>query len=295
VGLPLFWLAVSALTDKAGAPSLANFEQLFTDPTLLAPLRISLIVATCVGCISTLVAAPIAWIVARSDMPARRLIRVLITASFVTPPFLGAIAWEVLAAPNSGLINAWYRAVYDLPPFIHFVDIYSIEGLIFVDSCYAFPFVFVLVANALDRIPADMEDAAAILGAPAWRIIATITLPLAFPAILAGALIAFLRSLTLFGTPAILALPAGFHTITTKIWSLFQYPPNRCPYWLRLSCFCRRRAGFSGGGAMSFLAGAAASPGESSSATGAGRHWLYAFSSYAFRCSCPISHSSKRH
>jgi iron(III) transport system permease protein len=226
VGLPLFWLAVSALTDKTGAPSLANFERLFTDPTLLAPLRISLTVATCVSCISTLVAAPIAWIVARSDMPARQLIRALITASFVTPPFLGAIAWEVLAAPNSGLINVWYRALHDLPPFVHFIDIYSIEGLIFVDSCYALPFVFVLIANALDRIPADMEDAAAILGAPFWRVVATITLPLALPAILAGALIAFLRSLTLFGTPAILALPAGFHTITTKIWSLFQYPPN---------------------------------------------------------------------
>jgi iron(III) transport system permease protein len=226
VGLPLFWLAVSAFTDKAGAPSLVNFKQLFSDPTLLAPLQISLTVATCVGCLSTLIAAPIAWLVARSDMPARRIVRALITASFVTPPFLGAIAWEVLAAPNSGLINAWYRSLYDLPPFVHFVDIYSIEGLIFVDTCYAFPFVFVLVANALDRIPADMEDAAAILGARAWRIVLTITLPLAMPAIVAGALIAFLRSLTLFGTPAILALPAGFHTITTKIWSLFQYPPN---------------------------------------------------------------------
>jgi iron(III) transport system permease protein len=226
VGLPLFWLAVSAFTDKAGVLSLDNFERLFTDATLLAPLRTSLIVATCVGCLSTIIAAPIAWLVARSDMPARRIVRVLTTASFVTPTFLGAIAWEVLAAPNSGLINAWYRQLYDLPPFVHFIDIYSIEGLIFVDSCYAFPFVFVLVANALERIPADMEDAAAILGAPAWRIILTITLPLALPAIVAGALIAFLRSLTLFGTPAILALPAGFHTITTKIWSLFQYPPN---------------------------------------------------------------------
>jgi iron(III) transport system permease protein len=226
VGLPLFWLAVSAFMDKTGAPSLTNFERLFTDPTLIAPLRISLIVAPCVGFISTIVAAPIAWIVSRTDMPGRRLIRALITASFVTPPFLGAIAWEVLAAPNSGLINVWYRALYDLPPFVHLVDIYSIEGLIFVDSIYAFAFVFVLVANTLDRIPSDMEDAAAILGAPAWRIILTITLPLALPAILAGALVAFLRSLTLFGTPAILALPAGFHTITTKIWSLFQYPPN---------------------------------------------------------------------
>jgi iron(III) transport system permease protein len=226
VGLPLFWLAVSAVTDKAGAPSLTNFERLFTDATLLEPLRISLIVATCVGLLSTLVAAPIAWIVARTDMPGRRVIRALITASFVTPPFLGAIAWEVLAAPNSGLINVWYRALYDLPPFVHWIDIYSIEGLIFVDSIYAFAFVFVLVANALDRVPADMEDAAAILGAAHWRVVLTITLPLALPAILAGALVAFLRSLTLFGTPAILALPAGFHTITTKIWSLFQYPPN---------------------------------------------------------------------
>ena len=43
---------------------------------------------------------------------------------------------------------------------------------------------------------------------------------------LAGALVAFLQAMTLFGSPAILALPAGFHTMTTKIWSLFQYPPK---------------------------------------------------------------------
>ena len=226
IGLPLVWLAVYAFTDKGGAATLENFRQLFSDPTLLAPLRVSFLVATCVGVLSAIVAAPVAWLVSRSDMPGRGVVRALMTASFVTPPFLGAIAWEVLAAPNSGLINAWYRHLYDLPPFVHLVDIYSIEGLIFVDTCYAFPFVFVLVANALDRIPADMEDAAAILGASRWRTVLTITLPLAAPAFLAGSLIAFLRSLTLFGTPAVLALPAGFHTITTKIWSLFQYPPN---------------------------------------------------------------------
>lgn len=226
VGLPLAWLAYYALTDKAGALTLENFARLFTDPTLLGPLQISFTVATSVGLLSALIAAPLAWLVARSDMPGRRIVRALITASFVTPPFLGAIAWEVLAAPNSGLINHWYRALNDLPPFVHLVDIYSIAGLIFVDTCYAFPFVFVLVANTLDRVPGDMEDAAASLGARPWRTIWTITLPFALPAVLAGAVIAFLRSLTLFGTPAILALPAGFHTITTKIWSLFQYPPN---------------------------------------------------------------------
>src|SRR5258707_1665081 len=53
-----------------------------------------------------------------------------------------------------------------------------------------------------------------------------VTIPLAPPALVAGALVAFLQAMTLFGSPAILALPAGFHTMTTKIWSLFQYPPK---------------------------------------------------------------------
>jgi iron(III) transport system permease protein len=86
--------------------------------------------------------------------------------------------------------------------------------------------VFVLVANALDRMPGDLEDASSILGGRTWDTARRITIPLVLPAILAGALVAFLQAMTLFGSPAILALPAGFHTMTTKIWSLFQYPPK---------------------------------------------------------------------
>src|SRR5207247_7456283 len=74
--------------------------------------------------------------------------------------------------------------------------------------------------------PAELEDASAILGGKAWTTARRVTIPLALPALMAGALIAFLQAMTLFGSPAILALPAGFHTMTTKIWSLFQYPPK---------------------------------------------------------------------
>src|SRR5207248_8383932 len=105
-------------------------------------------------------------------------------------------------------------------------NIYSMAGIIFVISCYTFPFVFVLVANALDTMPGELEDASAILGGGAWTTARRVTIPLALPALVAGALIAFLQAMTLFGSPAILALPAGFHTMTTKIWSLFQYPPK---------------------------------------------------------------------
>ena len=71
-----------------------------------------------------------------------------------------------------------------------------------------------------------MSLASSMLGAKTWQTARLITVPLAFPTLLAGALVAFLQAMTLFGSPAILAIPAGFHTMTTKIWSLFNYPPK---------------------------------------------------------------------
>src|SRR5262245_38033049 len=223
--LPLGWLVVFAFSDRARNPTLANFQLLFTDPAFLDPLLATFTIAISVSVICCAVAAPMGWLVARTDMPLRRPIRLLVMASFVTPPFLGAIAWELLAAPNSGLINQLYRGMVGDADAKLF-DIYSLTGLIFVISCYTFPYVFVLVANALDRMPGELEDASAMLGASAWRTARRVTIPLALPALLAGALVAFLQAMTLFGSPAILALPAGFHTMTTKIWSLFQYPPK---------------------------------------------------------------------
>src|SRR6476620_4818344 len=222
--LPLSWLAVFAFTDKARSPTLQNFVTLFTDPAFLDPLLTTAIIATTSAVICCLVAAPIGWLVSRTDMPGRQTIRALVTASFVTPPFLGAVAWELLAAPNSGLLNQLYRHLTGAEDPLF--DIYSLTGLIFVISCYTFPFVFVLVANALDNMPGELEDASAILGGKAWTTARRVTIPLALPALVAGALIAFLQAMTLFGSPAILALPAGFHTMTTKIWSLFQFPPK---------------------------------------------------------------------
>ena len=224
--LPMSWLVYFSVTDRDGAFTLANFAELITNPTFVDPLITTVIVATSSAMICCAVASPLGWLVARTDLPLRRTVRALVTASFVTPPFLGAIAWELLAAPNSGLLNKVYRAVTGAPQDEYLFNIYTLQGLIFVISCYTFPFVFVLVANALDRIPGDLEDASSILGGNAWTTARRVTIPLAMPALLAGALVAFLQAMTLFGSPAILAIPAGFHTMTTKIWSLFQYPPK---------------------------------------------------------------------
>ena len=224
--LPLSWLFVFSLTDQNGALTLANFARLFTESDFREPLVTTFILATSSALICCVVAAPMGWLVARTDLPFSGIIRALVTASFVTPPFLGAIAWEILAAPNSGLLNQFFRYVTGADQDVHLFNIYSLPGVIFVISCYTFPYVFVLVANALDRTPGELEDASSILGGGRWYTARRVTIPLVLPALLAGALVAFLQAMTLFGSPAILALPAGFHTMTTKIWSLFQYPPK---------------------------------------------------------------------
>jgi len=226
VVLPLSWLLYYSLVDKEGAFTTGNFVALVSDATLRKPFLVAIGMALGVGVLSCLFATPLAWLASRTDLPGRRVVRALVMASFVTPPFLGAIAWEILAAPNSGLINVLYRYLSGAEADAHLVDIYTFPGLVFAIACYTFPYVFTLVANGLDNVPSDLEDASSILGGRAATTLRRVTLPLVLPAVLAGSLIAILQALTMFGSPAILALPAGFHVITTKIWSLFQFPPK---------------------------------------------------------------------
>lgn len=226
--LPMFWLFVTSFRGAKGGFTLDHYRHVFADAAFVKPLVTTLWTSAAVGILCVLAAAPMSWLVARTDLPGKRLLRTLILASFVTPPFLGAFAWVLLGGPNAGLVNQWYYALFGLKPFeaTPLVNIFSAWGMVFVMALYTFPYVFTFVSNSLELIPSDLEDASSILGAPAWRTALDITLPLAAPALLAGFIVAFLQSMTLFGTPAILALPAGVDTMTTKIWSLFQFPPQ---------------------------------------------------------------------
>jgi iron(III) transport system permease protein len=204
--------------------TLGNFLEAFGQAMYRGPVANSLIYATSVGILSVLVGAPLAWLVTRTDMPGKAVVRTLTIAAFVTPSFLGATAYVILAGPNAGLLNVLYRAVTgaDEPLF----NVFSMAGLIYVTSLYTFPVVFILTSAALTATPADLEDAARIAGAGRLAVMRTITLPLALPAIFGGFILAFLEALVLFGAPAMLAIPARFHVMTTQVWAFFHYPPQ---------------------------------------------------------------------
>jgi iron(III) transport system permease protein len=220
---PLGAIFRASLWDNTGI-SFGRYLEVFTNEQFLKAIWNTLIISTWVGVIAVFIGALLAWLVTRTDLPWKRPIRALVMASFVTPPFLGAFAWTLLAGPNAGALNKFYRAVTGSEEALF--NIFTMPGLIFVMALYSFPYVFSMIANVCELISSDLEDAAEILGANKWRTAWTVTFPLAMPALIGGFILAFLHSLSLFGAPAILGLPAGLHTITTQIWALFQYPPR---------------------------------------------------------------------
>jgi iron(III) transport system permease protein len=217
-------ILVAASFEAPGGVGLGNFVAAFGRSIYRGPVVNSFVYATTVGVLSVLLGAPMAWLVARTDLPGKGLVRTLTVAAFVTPSFLGATAWVILAGPNAGLVNVLYRALTGADGPL--VNIFSMAGLVFVTSLYTFPVVFIMTGAALTATPADLEDAARIAGAGRWHVLRDVTLPLAVPALAGSFILVFLETLVLFGAPAMLALPARFHVMTTQLWAFFQYPPQ---------------------------------------------------------------------
>ena len=223
MALPLGWLVLVSVTSEQGFTG-AHYLEAFTDVQLRKAFWNTVVMALWVGLGSLALGAPLAWLTARTDVPGRGLVRALVLASFVTPPFLGAFAWVMLAGPNAGAVNNLWRAMTGAEGAL--VNIFSMPGLIFVVALYTFPYVYVMISNTLELIASDLEEAGSILGATRFSVARTITVPLVAPAIFSGFILSVLQAIALFGSPAILALPAGFHTITTQIWGMFHYPPR---------------------------------------------------------------------
>jgi iron(III) transport system permease protein len=175
-----------------------------------------------VAALSCLFGVPLAWAISRTDMPAKGFIRLMVFGAFIIPPYLGAIGWILLAGPNAGWLNKAFMALTGAEQGIF--NVYSMTGLIVVVAVTSFPYVFVFTNSALDLVSSEMEDAANILGAGTWRTTFRVTLPLVLPAIVGGLIISFLEAIALFGAPALIALPARFHVVSTQLWQFFEYP-----------------------------------------------------------------------
>jgi iron(III) transport system permease protein len=188
----------------------------------LQALLNSLYLGLAVTAISLGLGVPLALAVSRTNMPGRGFTHLSVLAAFVMPNFLGAIAWILLAGPNAGWINRLWMGLFgtERGPF----NVFSFWGLAFVIALYTYPLIYVFTKSALDLISTELEDAAAIHGSGKFHTLTRVTLPLALPSIIGAAILIFLESIALYGTPALIAIPAGINLATTQIVSFFQYP-----------------------------------------------------------------------
>ena len=196
------------------------FTQIILDPGNVAAMWNTIKIALLVTLFGTIVGLFFAWLLGRSDIPFKGLMRSMFTIPYMFPPFFGAMAWELLLSPRSGYLNKWLMATFHLSqaPF----NINSIGGIIFVECSYYFPFVFMQVVSALERMDPTLEESARIAGAKQWYVIRRITMPLVLPATSAGALLILTSSLSHFGVPSILGFSKKIYTLPTRIYQLIS-------------------------------------------------------------------------
>lgn len=191
-----------------------------TDPSNLSAMWNTIKIAFWVTLLGTILGTFYAWLLGRSDIPAKGLMRALFNIPYMFPPFLGAMAWDLMLNGRSGYFNRFIMDTFHLSSAP--VNINSLGGIIFVEISYYFPFVFMQVVSALERMDPTLEECARIAGAKQMTVIRKITLPLVVPAISAGALLIMTTSLAHFGVPSILGFSQNIFTLPTKIYSVIS-------------------------------------------------------------------------
>ncbi|NLD02751.1 MAG: iron ABC transporter permease [Clostridiales bacterium] len=203
-----------------GRFDLTLFTGIILDPANIGAMWNTIKIALLVTVLGVVVGLFFAWLLGRSDIPLKGLMRSMFTIPYMFPPFFGAMAWELLLSPRSGYLNNWLMTTFNLSsaPF----NINSIGGIVFVELSYYFPFVFMQGVSALERMDPTLEESARIAGARQWYVIRRITMPLVLPATSAGALLILTSSLSHFGVPAILGFSKKIYTLPTRIYQLIS-------------------------------------------------------------------------
>ncbi|MBS1230224.1 MAG: iron transporter permease [Proteobacteria bacterium] len=212
---PLFSLFASSFVDaESGAFTWSHYAAFFRKKYYYRALLNSMSVTACVTVLAVLIGAPIAYLTSAFHIRGKKLLDTLIIISMLSPPFIGAYSW-ILLAGRSGLITTFFAEQLG----IRTPTIYGFSGILLVLTLKLYPFVYLYVSGALKSIDISLSEAAESLGCDPLRKVFTIILPLITPTVLAGALLVFMNALADFGTPMLIG--EGFVVMPVLIYSEF--------------------------------------------------------------------------
>ncbi len=212
--IPLSYLLIRSLFPK-GSFSLDSFKRVYTYDLNWTALINTLVISGLTTLFGVILAFPLAFLVGRTDMYGKKFFRTLFVTTYMVPPYVGAMAWLRLLNPNAGVLNKFLMQIFNLSkaPF----NIYTVGGIVWVLTCFYYPYAFITISRAMEKMDPSLEEASKISGASPIKTLMTITIPMMTPSIIAAGLLVFVASASAFGIPSIIGAPGQIYTVTTRI------------------------------------------------------------------------------
>ncbi len=211
---PLLYLVYRSFFST-GKFSLEGFSRIYTYEMNWSCLKNTIITAGFAMIFGVILAFPLAWLVGRTNLYGKKFFRFLFVTTYMVPPYVGAMAWLRLLNPKVGTLNVFIKNLLHLSenPF----NIYSIWGLVWVLTTFYYPYAFITISRAMEKMDPSLEEASRISGASPLKTLFTVTLPLMMPSIVAAALLVFVAAASCYGIPSIIGAPGQLYTVTTRI------------------------------------------------------------------------------
>ena len=184
----------------------------------------TLVVSVSATVMALLIGFATAWTLTRTNLPGRQIFEQLMAVPYYVTPLLGALAWNLLGAPESGLVNQLWRAVGGSGTLF---DITGPLGIAWVMALFEGSVAFVMIAAVMKSMDPSLEEASQVMGGGRWQTVQRVTLPLVMPGVLGAAIFVFAEMLGSFSAALVLGLPNRYYVLTTAIYQMVsQYPPR---------------------------------------------------------------------
>jgi iron(III) transport system permease protein len=215
-------LFTTKLTGELDEFTLRYYEELFRELQVLGPFLNTVYFSIGSALFATIIGGVVAWVVTRTDTPLRGLGYFTAFASFGTPFILYTIGWLLLLG-KAGPVNYWLRTLLNQSGPV--LNVYSLWGMVLIESFLWSPFVFLMVAASFRSMDPSLEEASAACGARLWQTLRRVSLRLMLPAFFSVILLIFIRSFESFEIPALVGLPGDIRVLTTSIYLDSQRMP----------------------------------------------------------------------
>lgn len=204
----------------------SNWIAAFTEPGLSSSISNTLSLAITRQAVSLIIGVPIAWLIARTDLPGRRWLELGFWIAVFLPSITVLVGWILLFDGYKGLVNKWL----ELLPFVEKgpFDLFSWWGIVFVHLMgTTLGIKIMFLVPAFRNMDASLEEASRASGASWFTTMRRVSVPLMLPATIVAALLGLIASLEAFEIELVLGAPAGIEVFSTQIYRLArQNPPQ---------------------------------------------------------------------